>query len=299
MKRSLLAGLLLLAALSCNRNRTPDAYGIIDAHSWMIAVSEPGQIVSLDISEGARVEKDAVVGCLDTTRLSLQYQALQSQIQALRPTLPDTGKQMDVLYRQKDALQRERERVAPLVEGGSVSSRQLEDMDDKIRVLDSKIQADRSNLSRETAAVLAQMESLRSQAAIIRDQIASCIIRNPEEGTVTQQFAHLHEFIAAGQPIYKLSDYAHLYVDAWVDGGVLDGVALGDAARVRISAPDGRPAETMGTVTFIAEEAEFTPNRILTRDTRTNMVYRVRISLPLEGKMKPGMPAEVYFDGSR
>jgi HlyD family secretion protein len=293
-----LLGAVLLAG-SCTRKGAVDAYGILDAKSWMIAVSEPGQIAALDVREGAVLEKDAVVGCLDTTRLQLQLKALESQIQALRPTLPDTGRQLDVLYRQRESLQRERERVAALVGSGSAATRQLDDIDDKLRVLDSQIGAARSNLSRETASVLATIESLKSQADIVRDQIASCVIRNPERGTVTAQYAHLHEFVAAGHPIYKLSDYDHLYVDTWVDGATLARIALGDGALVRTDGADGKPAEVRGQVSYIAEEAEFTPNKILTRETRTKLVYHVRIDLPYEGKMKPGMPAEILFDAAR
>jgi len=292
-------GLCLLVLVACSRQDKPDAYGIIDAHSWMVAVSEPGQIVSLDLSEGDILEKDAIAGSLDTTRLGLQYRALMTQIRALQPTLPDTGRQLDVLYSQRESLQHERQRIAALVGSGSASTRQLEELDDRIRVLDSQIDASRSSLSRETAAVLANIESLRSQADIVRDQIAGCTIKNPERGTVTAQYVRLHEFVAAGQPIYKLSDYDHLYVDAWVDGAVLTRIAVGDEALVCTDGENGADVQVRGKISYIAEEAEFTPNKILTRDTRTKLVYHVRIELPREGKMKPGMPAEILFEAAR
>lgn len=286
---------LILLCCACGRSGRPDAYGIIDAHSWMVAASEAGQIVDLQAEEGLRVTRGTLTVQLDTAALDLQLKALESQIRALLPTLPDVSRQLDVLYRQKESLVNERTKLATLVASGTASSGQLDKLDDQIRVVDSQISAARSSMSRETAAVMANIESLRSQADIVRDRIARCAVKNPEDGTVTELFAHLHEFVAPGQPVYKLSDLEHLYVDAWLDGGTLSRVALGDAVEVKVD--DGARAlrPVSGRITYIAGEAEFTPNRVLTRDTRVTLVYHVRIELAEGGPLRPGMPAEIFL----
>ncbi|MCR4860168.1 MAG: HlyD family efflux transporter periplasmic adaptor subunit [Bacteroidales bacterium] len=289
----LLCGLMLTA--SCARTAAPDAYGIVDAHSWMVASSESGQIVDLRAEEGRPLAQDVLAFRLDTGALSLQLRAYEAQIRALRPTLPDVGRQLDVLHSQKESLENEKARVDALVSSGSASTRQAEDLADKIRVVDSQIAASRSSLSRETASVLASIESLKSQADIIRDRIGRCSVKNPENGTVTTLYAHLHEFVAAGHPVYKLSDLEHLYVDAWLDGAALSRVALGDAVEVCVDAADGDLRTVSGRITYIAQEAEFTPNKVLTRDTRTRQVYHVRIDLDADGMLRPGMPAEIHL----
>ena len=48
---------LILLCCACGRSGRPDAYGIIDAHSWMVAASEAGQIVDLQAEEGLRVAR--------------------------------------------------------------------------------------------------------------------------------------------------------------------------------------------------------------------------------------------------
>ena len=280
---------------SCSGKGTPDAYGIIDANGWMIASSQPGQIVEMNVAEGMTVEKGSEALRLDTAILALQYNALASQIKALQPTLPDVGKQLDVMYSQRKAVENEKVRIRPLVESGSVSAKQIEDIDDKLRVLDSQISAARSNLSRESAAVLANIESLRSQADIIRDQIDRCSISCPESGVVTSLFIKLHEFVAPGIPIFKITDYDHPYVDTWVDGGTLSGISLGDSLTVCTDIPGGGLKQSRGRISFIASEAEFTPNKVMTRDSRTKQVYRVRIDLPGGEGLKPGMAAEVFI----
>lgn len=294
MKKPVILCLVALFLLSCAHSGKPVAYGILDAHGWQIAASQPGQIVQLNVEEGMTVQKGSLACQLDTSRLTLQLDALQAQMKSLRATLPDVGKQLEVLYRQKKSLQREKARLEPLVASGTASSKQMEEVDDQLFVLESKITASSSQLSRETSAILANIESLQSQATLLQDQITRCRIENPEDGMVTRVHMHLHEFVAAGQPIFKLTDYDHLYVDAWMDAVTLSGISLGDSLKVCTDAPDGGLFTTRGRVSFIAEEAEFTPNRVMTRDSRTRQVYRIRIDVPASGPLRPGMPAEIY-----
>lgn len=285
--------LISLLLISCGRGKAPAAYGILDAHGWQIASPQAGQIVRLDVQEGMTVKKGSLACQLDTSRLSLQKESLLTQVKALRATLPDVGKQLDVLHRQKQALQREKTRLEPLVASGTASTKQLDEVEDQLFVLESKVSASSSSLSRETSAILANIEALQSQVTLLQDQITRCRIENPEDGTVTRVHMHEHEYVAAGQPIFKLTDYDHLYVDAWMDAATLSGVSLGDSLTVCTDAPGGLYS-TKGRVSFISEEAEFTPNKVMTRDSRTRQVYRIRIDIAGGGPLKPGMSAEIY-----
>jgi HlyD family secretion protein len=50
------------------------------------------------------------------------------------------------------------------------------------------------------------------------------------------------------------------------------------------------------TVIHIADEAEFTPRNVQTVEGRRATVYAVKLDvLNPEGKLKPGMPADVTF----
>ena len=285
---------LTLLFASCSGSGDPDAYGIVDARKWTVSFPEDGQVASLSVEEGDHLVKDAVVGQLDTGRLALERQAALDQIRALRPTLPNVGKQMDVLGRQKEALEKERERIAPLVESGTASRQQLDEIDDRLRVTDSHIEATRSSLSRESAAVLAQIEALRSRVRILDDRIRRCTLTNPEDGTVTSCLVRSHEYVQAGHPVYVLSDLRRLFVNAWLEEDKVSGLAVGDAVRIRVDLA-GERKTLDGTVRFIAEEAEFTPVRILTRDARSTLVYHVKIDLPETEGLRSGMPAEVFL----
>lgn len=69
-------------------------------------------------------------------------------------------------------------------------------------------------------------------------------------------------------------------------------VRLGQTAEVTVDSFPGRVFR--GTVTFIAQNAEFTPRNVQTRDERATTVFAVRVTLPnADHALKPGMPADV------
>lgn len=284
-----------LCTASCTNNANPDAYGILGAESWMVASSEPGRIVRMDLREGQKVRKDEVTVLIDTSQMAIQLKAVESQIASLRQTLPDVGRQMDVLHQQKEALKNEAERIRPLVSSGSASTRQMDKIEDEIRLTESREAAARSSLSRETASVLASISALEAQADVLRDRIDRCSVSNPEDGTVNRIFVKNHEFVSPGMPVYRLCDYENMFVDSWFDAEKLPSIRLGDRVSVVVEDASRESHSLPGTVSFIAEESEFTPNKVMTRDTRAKFVYRVRIDVMNDGSLKAGMPVGIFL----
>jgi len=68
-------------------------------------------------------------------------------------------------------------------------------------------------------------------------------------------------------------------------------VRVGQQASVTV---DGYAQDFAAVVTWIAEDAEFTPKYVLTEAERTRLVYEVRVRPDNpDGRLKPGMPADV------
>ena len=63
---------------------------------------------------------------------------------------------------------------------------------------------------------------------------------------------------------------------------------------------DAYPGETFaGTIRHVSTKAEFTPKNVQTREDRDRLVYGVEVVIPNpDGKLRPGMPAEVSIDGT-
>ena len=71
-------------------------------------------------------------------------------------------------------------------------------------------------------------------------------------------------------------------------------ISLGQQAEISV---DSFPDETFfATVVYIANSAEYTPRNVQTVEGRSSTVYAVKLKVDdPEGKLKPGMPADVNF----
>ena len=81
----------------------------------------------------------------------------------------------------------------------------------------------------------------------------------------------------------------------YVDGSQLAEIKIGDTVTVAIDAGKKDTRDINGVVSWISSEVEFTPKTIQTKEERVNMVYAVKIMVVNDGRIKIGMPGEVYF----
>lgn len=121
-------------------------------------------------------------------------------------------------------------------------------------------------------------------------------VRSPIDGVILERLVEPDEFVATGSTVLVVADLNALTLKIYVPEDRYGQIALGQAYAVTV---DSFPAETFsGTVKFISDRAEFTPRNVQTTDSRKTTVYAVRLDLTAAGgKLKPGMPADVHFDG--
>ena len=74
-------------------------------------------------------------------------------------------------------------------------------------------------------------------------------------------------------------------------------ISVGDKATLQVDAFPDR--SFTAEVTQIADRAEFTPRNVQTASGRKATVYGVTLAVEgKSGRLKPGMPADLRFDGS-
>lgn len=121
-------------------------------------------------------------------------------------------------------------------------------------------------------------------------------VRSPIDGVILERLVEPDEFVATGSTVLVVADLNALTLKIYVPEDRYGQIALGQTYAVTV---DSFPDETFsGTVKFISDRAEFTPRNVQTTDSRKTTVYAVRLDLTAAGgKLKPGMPADVHFDG--
>ena len=152
-------------------------------------------------------------------------------------------------------------------------------------------QAQDQSWSRNNTSVRSDIKGYRIQLAQKEDQLAKCHITAPVSGTVLTKYAEAGENVTVGKPVFKIADLEHTYVRAYFSTSQLAGMKIGDSIKVIPDDGSRSPKQYEGRVTWISDQAEFTPKNIQTRDERAEMVYAVKVAVPNDGSLRLGMYA--------
>lgn len=290
-----LAAFLILLSACKKEEQTRDAYGNFEAVSTMVSAEANGRLLFLNVEEGKKMKKGELVGLVDTTNLHLQKLQLLATLGTLPKKLRDASPDIKVLEDQKKNLIREINRVEKLLKDKAATSKQLDDLKGELVVVDQRIEAAKSQTQIVNRGILAEQDPILAKVATLEEQIRKCYITNPVEGTVLTKLAEPSEIVGFGAPLYKIANLDYLDLRAYISGLQIQDIKIGQKVKVLIDAPEKTFHELSGEVIWIAEDAEFTPKTIQTKEERVNLVYAFKVRVPNDGKLKIGMPAEVLF----
>lgn len=292
MKRSIMC-ILLLALTGCSRNEDFDATGTFEATEVVVSAEATGRILSFDADEGDRLERGQRVGSIDTVQLYLQKMQLERQIASVRSNRPDISKQVTALREQIAQQETERARVKRLLDDGAATTKQLDDIDASLKILNGQLEATLSTLRNNTVSIDENSSSIELQIAQIEDRLAKCRIVSPVTGTVLAKYAEAGELASTGRPLMKIADLDHIYLRAYFTSEQLAALRLGQEVTVTADFGADERYEYPGSVVWIASESEFTPKNIQTKNSRANLVYAVKIAVKNDGRLKLGLYGEV------
>ena len=133
-----------------------------------------------------------------------------------------------------------------------------------------------------------------SNLALLDTQIAKLIVSAPTDGVILTRNVEPGEFVQPGATAFVLGRLSDLTITVYVPEDRYGEISLGRAATMTV---DSFPNLTFqAAVTQIADKAEFTPRNVQTVEGRSSTVYAVKLKVQdPEGKLKPGMPADVEF----
>ena len=292
MKRSTMHLLLLILA-GCSRSESFDATGTFEATEVTVSAEASGRILAFNVNEGDRIEQGQTVGTIDTVQLYLQKMQLERQIASVRSNRPDISKQVTALQEQIAQQETERTRVKRLLDDGAATTKQLDDIDASLKILNGQLEATLSTLRNNTASIDENSSSIELQIAQVEDRLAKCRIVSPVTGTVLAKYAETGELASTGRPLMKVADLDHIYLRAYFTSEQLAALQLGQEVTVTADFGADEQYEYPGHIIWIASESEFTPKNIQTRNTRANLVYAVKIAVENDGRLKIGLYGEV------
>jgi len=146
----------------------------------------------------------------------------------------------------------------------------------------------------EIAVAEAQVAQAKAAAALVQTQIDMMTLRSPIGGIVTSRSIRAGESALAGATLLTVADLDEVELTVYIPEDELGRVYLGQEVEVTVDSFPGRVFG--GTVSYISQQAEFTPKNVQTEKERVSMVFAVKVRLPNpDHALKPGMPADAVL----
>jgi HlyD family secretion protein len=193
---------------------------------------------------------------------------------------------------------------------GKVDSQQLDIKAAALAVAKAKLPEDQALLDvlnggpipdNATGAGIVQLQQARiavqlaqANLDLLDDQIAKTTVFAPVDGVVMTRNAEPGSVVNAGSALLTLARLDELTITVYVPEDRVGEVSLGQTANVSVDSFPG--VVFTAAVSYISDQAEFTPRNVQTVSGRKNTVFAIKLKLNDKSeKLKPGMPADVTF----
>lgn len=278
-----------------NRGTDYDASGIFETTEIIVSAQSQGELIEFNAEEGKQVKAGEYLGFVDTLQLSLKKKQLCATLSATGSKWLDEKRQLASIKQQITNLQREKKRFSDLLKADAATEKQVDEINYQIEVLKQQLSAAEEQISSNNKSLDGQSSSIEAQLAQIENQIENSIISSPSDGTVLTKYAEPGEYVLPGRALFKVGNLENMKLRVYITGDQLTSLKIGQKVKVYADRGKDENAEYEGIVSWISDEAEFTPKTIQTRDERANLVYAVKIDVKNDGLIKRGMYGDVKF----
>jgi multidrug resistance efflux pump len=143
-------------------------------------------------------------------------------------------------------------------------------------------------------AAEAQLAQARANQRQIEVQLAKTTLTAPRAGLVLSRSIHEGEQATPGAALMTIGSLDTVRLTVYIGEDAIGRVRQGQQVDVTVDSFPGRTFK--GAVSFISQEAQFTPRNVQTQDERTTTVFAVRVELANpDHALKPGMPADAVI----
>lgn len=243
----------------------------------------PGQLIAeLDAAElrARRDQAAAVLQELENGPRTNEIAAAQSTWEALHAELAQAqldARRATELFAQKAVAEDERDRAVARVAA----------LDQNARAAEARYRLLAEGTRPETIA------QARARLAEIEAQLREMQIVAPSDCVLEVLSVKVGDVLPPNREVATLLLTQHLWVRVYVPEPWLARIRIGDEVKVRC---DSAAPEFAGQVEQINRQAEFTPRNVQTVEDRVKQVFGVKVRLPANTILKPGMSVDVVFN---
>jgi HlyD family secretion protein len=267
---------------------------VIEAETWQVPALVQGPLLAVLREEGDAVRRGDLLAVIDTLPYALQYAEAEANLRDLSAGTATQSSQIRSLQADAKGLEQEAGRARALSQSGASTPQQV---DKAVAARDAaryRVEASKNSLQ----SLEARRQALQSRLGLLANQLERCRILAPADGRVLTRYRNPGEAVSPGQSVFEIGRSDSVHADFFVPQAELSTLRLGDTVRVRVGADSDAPGSARALpaiIRFISSEAEFTPKNIQTRESRAELIFRVRaVSSSGNGALKRGLPVEIW-----
>ena len=279
----------------------------IAGNIYNVSAKIPGRVAEVLVSEGDTVEAGQVLARLETKEIMAQKAQAEAALAAARARWdevtagyrPEEIRQAQAKLDQARAnlvnLTRNYERAEKLFKDGAISATQRDAAEtaylvgrDAVTAAEQQynlvVTGNREEVIRAAAAQVKQAEA-NLQAANIAYE--NSIITSPVSGTIALKSVNPGEVVAAGQPLFSVTDLKDVWVNVRVEETKIGRIKIGQRVDYTI---DGYPGETFTGKVYEIGSAANSVFALIPNENASNNYTKVTQRIPIKVSLPQGTP---------
>jgi HlyD family secretion protein len=288
------AVVLTLMVFGCDNGEDVYEYtGIVEGVSVKVPALTGGKIINMNIKEGQFVEQGQLIAVIDTSELAINKDQVAASLEELAVQTQIAKTNLSRTNNDYKYIKDKFDRMAKLYKSNSIPKQTLDDVKNKFESVESALVSAKQNLK----SIGAKRKQMEAQLKLLEKKINDAKISSPFAGYVTSKFFETGEAIMKLNPVVEIINTKKMETDIYISETQLPEINLGQEVTINI---DGTDKDLTGKIDWISPESEFTPKIILTPETRTSLVYAVKIAIDNpDAILKHGMPVVVEMKNEK
>ncbi len=171
----------------------------------------------------------------------------------------------------------------------------------KLRAAQAAFEQAKGNLKKiditatELEAAKAKLREAQAAEKLANLYLEYTKLKAPFDGIITSRDVEPGEVVNPAREVMSMADLSTVKLKIFVGEPEIGKVRRGQKVKVKTDTFPNKIYE--GRVSYISPEAEFTPKIIQTHKERVKLVYLVKVRIKNPNlELKPGMPADAWFD---
>ncbi|MBN8196853.1 HlyD family secretion protein [Thalassospira povalilytica] len=269
--------------------------GRIEAEEIRVATKYAGRVDEVLVDEGDTVSAGQVLARMDTAELMASQARARAEVAGAEQGIAEA--EALIIQRQSELsfAQQQLARANELVKNNNISREQV----DQRRADRDVAQAALSAAQAKLVSAQRNVEATEAELRRIQVQIDDSVLKAPRDGRVQYRLAEPGEVLSGGGPVITMIDLSDVYMNVFLPTRQAGLAFVGNEARIMLDAAPGFviPAK----VSFVADDAQFTPREVETRSERDKLMFRVKVRIDREllaehiKRVKTGLPGEAYI----